>query len=109
MLRFKPECRIAWFHSKLGVILEYASAFSLRTGIDVEINSMNDSRHGAASLHPYDLAVDLDTVGDKPTDLVKLNAWLARYLPDGYDVVLEGDHVHVEIDYRRRAPHHPPG
>lgn len=108
MLRFKPEVRVAYFHHLLAMALEYACVWSLRTGIDVDVNSVNDSVHGATSLHAYDLAIDFDTSGDKPADLVKLHAWLARYLPDEFDVILEGDHVHVEIDRRRKAPHAPP-
>lgn len=108
MVRFKPEVRIAYFHPRLAEILEYASVWSLRAGIDVEVNSINDSQHGATTLHVYDLAVDLDTAGDKPADLSKLYAWMARYLPAGYDVLNEGDHVHVEIDAGRKAVTAPP-
>lgn len=103
MLRFKPEVRIGYFDERAGLVLHYASVFSLRSGIDLEVNSANDSAHGASSLHPTDLAWDLDTVGDKPEDLVKLGRFLASHLPAGYDVVRESDHVHVEFDMHRKV------
>lgn len=102
MVSFKPEVRVAYFHRGLGDVLEYVSVWSLRTRIDVEVNSINDSTHGDGSLHAYDLALDLDTAGDRAEDLKRLFVWLARYLPDEYDVVLEADHIHVELDRRRK-------
>lgn len=103
MLRFKPEVRIGYFDERAGLVLHYASVWSLQTRIDVEINSANDSTHGAGSLHPRDLGWDLDTGGDKPDDLVKLARFLADRLPAGYDVVRESDHVHVEFDMKRKV------
>lgn len=105
MLRFKPTVRIGYFDTRLGDVFTAASIWSLRTGIDVEINSVEDDAPGRspASLHPFGLAVDLDTAGDARRDLERLHAWLVRTLPNGYDVVLERDHVHVEWDAHRRA------
>lgn len=103
MLRFKAEVRIGYFDERAGLVLHYASVWSLRTAIDVEINSANDSAHGAGSLHPLDLGWDLDTAGDKAEDLAKLARFLAAHLPAGYDVVRESDHVHVEFDMRRKV------
>lgn len=84
-------------------VLEAASRWSCTSGVDVEVNSVNDSheRHSPASLHPFDLAADLDTIGDTTVDLKSLFVFLARTLPPQYDVLFEGDHVHVEYDTRR--------
>lgn len=103
MLRFKPEVRIGYFDERAGLVLHYASVWSLRTRIDVDVNSANDSTHGAGSLHPLDLGWDLDTDGDKPADLSSLARFLAAHLPPGYDVIDERDHVHVEYDTRRKV------
>ena len=102
-LRFKPEVRIGYCEERLTRVLEIASVWSLRTRVDVEINSINDGAgvHAPTSLHPFDLAVDLDTVGDTPADLDLLAEFLRRWLGREYDVVFEGDHVHVEWDARR--------
>lgn len=103
MLRFKPEVRIGYFDERAGLVLHYASVWSLRTAIDVEVNSANDSTHGASSLHPSDLAWDLDTKGDLGSHLKMLARFLASHLPAGYEVVLESDHVHVEFDMHRKV------
>lgn len=103
MLRFKPEVRIGLFDERAGLVLHYASVWSLGARIDVEVNSANDSTHGANSLHPADLAWDLDTAGDRPEDLALLARYLANRLPPGYDVVRESDHVHVEFDMKRKV------
>jgi hypothetical protein len=102
MLRFKPEVRIGYFDERAGLVLHYASVWSLRERIDVEVNSANDSAHGATTLHTTDLAWDLDTAGDKPDDLVKLAKFLAGHLPPGYEIINEQDHVHVEFDMHRK-------
>lgn len=103
MLRFKPEVRIGYFQPMLYHILEAATLFALRHRIDVEVNSINDGQavHRAESLHGFDLAVDLDTVGDRAPDLELLANELRRVLHPQYDVIFEGDHVHVEWDARR--------
>jgi len=103
MLRFKPAVRIGHFNEPLALMLLEACTWSLLTGIDVEINSIRDSAPDRASrsLHPFDLAVDFDTVGDQATDLERLADYFRRVLPTPFDIVLEGDHVHVEWDARR--------
>ncbi len=53
-------------------------------------------------MHPWDLALDLDTEGDRFSDTEQLYGYLARILSLDYDVLLEKDHVHVEWDTRRR-------
>lgn len=103
MLRFKPEVRIGLFDERAGLVFHFASVWSLRERIDVDINSVNDSTHGPNSLHPDDLAWDLDTAGDKPDHLKALARFLAHRLPREYDVILESDHVHVEFDMKRKV------
>ena len=67
MIRFKPEVRIGFLDRRLADVLAAACQWSARTRIDVEVNSINDgpSVHMATSLHAYDLAIDLDTVGER--------------------------------------------
>ncbi len=105
MIRFKPEVRIGIFTERLGDVLYHATLWSLAARLDVEVNSVNDGPgvHQATSLHYFNLAIDLDTVGDKEVDTLALAEWLRRWLHPQYDVVFEGDHVHVEWD-ARRAP-----
>lgn len=103
MIRFKPDVRIGYFHERLADVLECVSVWSLQTQIDVEVNSIRDGARDRAvsTLHPFDLAMDLDTVGGRIQDLELLTDYLRRWLNPQYDVVLERDHVHVEWDARR--------
>lgn len=105
MLRFKPEVRISYLDERLACPLTLATVWSLRNRIDVEVNSIEDgaSVHMTGSLHGYGLAIDFDTTGDKRPDLESLAEWFRRHLPPQYDVVFEGDHVHVEWDTHRAA------
>lgn len=103
MLRFKPEVRIGVHNAQLAGALYHASMWSLQSRVDVEVNSVNDGDtiHKKDSLHGYDLAVDLDTVGDKTDDLHRMWLYLRRVMDPSWDVVFEGDHIHLEWDARR--------
>lgn len=103
MLRFKPEVRIGYFTAQLAELFTLATVWSMRRRVDVEINAIDETPelHSATTLHGFGLAVDFDTAGDKETDLVTLEEWFRRMLHPQYDVVFEGDHVHVEWDARR--------
>jgi hypothetical protein len=103
MLRFKPEVRIVHFTAQLHEVLALATLWSLIVRVDVEVNSIDDGApiHMSGSLHGKSLAVDLDTVGDKPADTAALGERMRVSLPPQYDVVFEGDHVHIEWDAHR--------
>lgn len=103
MIRFKPEVRLGYLDAKLADVLTAACLWSVLTRVDVEVNSINDGPgvHMAGSLHYFNLAIDLDTVGDKPADLEALADYLRRWLHPQYDVLFEGSHVHVEWDAHR--------
>lgn len=103
MLRFKPEVRISDCDERLVVVLREACLWSMKTRVDVEINSIEDGAgvHLPNSLHGVGLAVDVDTVGDRAADIEEIAEWFRRRLPAAYDVVFEGDHVHVEYDAHR--------
>lgn len=102
MIKFKPEVRIRSFNMKLAEILLHAGIWSTWNRIDVEVNSVDDSDHGAATLHGWSLAADLDTEADRPSDLESLYQYLRRFMPEGFDVIHEKDHVHVEWDVKRK-------
>jgi hypothetical protein len=103
VIQFKAEVRIGRFTERLADVLLHAAAWSLVSRVGVEVNSINDGPgvHMATSLHYFDLAIDLDTVGDKSSDLEQLAEYLRRWLDPQYDVLFEGNHVHVEWDAHR--------
>jgi hypothetical protein len=96
MLHFKPEARIHFVTSELMCILSNASMWSNKTGIGVEINSIDDGTHGAATGHGLSLAADIDTDGDDPKDLERLFQYMLMFMPTTYTVIKESDHIHVE-------------
>ena len=103
MLRFRPDARIGFFTDQLAELFRAATVWSSRRRVDVDVNSINDPAPDrvATSLHNFDLAVDFDTDGDRAPDLESLEEYLRATLPPQYDVVFEGDHIHVEWDARR--------
>ena len=103
MLRFKADVRIGYLDTRMVDVLRAAALWSARTRVELEVNSFEDPAPGRVpdSFHVIGLAVDLDTVGDKPADTAALAEFLRQYLPAGYDVLFEGDHVHVEADAHR--------
>lgn len=103
MLRFKPDVRIGFFTEQLGELFRALTVWSSRRRVDAVINSINDPApdRAATTLHVFDLAGDVDTDGNRPADLESLEEYLRVTLPPQYDVVFEGDHIHVEWDARR--------
>lgn len=104
MMRFEPDFRLHVLHLELALVLHHASLWSLLTRIDVVVNHGADGTHKPGSLHGWNLALDLDTEGDRVSNTEHLAGYLARMLGPGYDVVLEPTHVHVEWDAHRRPP-----
>lgn len=102
-MRFKPEVRIGHLNAPLARILELASLWSLEHGTDVQVNSIRDAAPGrvATSLHPFDLAVDVEPLGNTPPDRQALAEYFRRHAEPQYDVVFESSHVHVEWDAHR--------
>lgn len=103
MIKFKPEVRVVMLTEPLCIVLRQAALWSLRTRVEVEVNSVDDGAniHMQQSLHGYSLAIDLDTGGDKAAETEELAQFLRRVLEPQFDVLLESDHVHVEWDARR--------
>lgn len=89
--------------SQVCEVLQQAALWSLRTRVDVEILCVDDGPnvYNHATLHGYSLAIDVDSVGDKPNDTEELAEWMRRVLPPQFDVVFEGDHIHIEWDSHR--------
>jgi len=104
MIRFEPNFRLRVLHHEMAIVLHHASIWSEVNRVGLVVNHGNEGVHKNGSLHPWDLALDLDTEGDRFSDTEQLYAYLARILPGAYDVLLERDHVHVEFDPHRRPP-----
>ena len=66
--------------------------------VELVVTSIDDSKHGAGSLHPKGAAADLRTRTLKPEQIpVVLSAIRERLTPE-FDIIFEGDHFHIEYD-----------
>lgn len=101
MISFKPEVRIEYWRWELMPILLNASMWSTKMKVGVHISSIDDSQHGATTLHGLSLAVDMNVDSYKPDDRESLYQYLRKTIPVGYDVICETDHVHIEYDPKR--------
>ena len=72
--------------------------------VDLVITSVNDGRHSATSLHYAGCAVDIRT-RNLPSEIaaVDVAAQIKDALNIDFDVLFEGDHIHIE--WQPRRPH----
>lgn len=75
-----------------------AVVFWEQAGESCWITSATDSVHGANSLHPKGLALDLRTKHLRSELVHPVFVKLKEALGEQFDVVLEDDHLHVEFD-----------
>jgi hypothetical protein len=103
MVRFKSDVRIGIFTAAIAEILRVAAEWSALQNVDVQVNSIADAAPGRVptSLHPFDLAVDCEPLGNVQQQRQSLAEYFRRRLTEGYDVVFESSHVHVEFDMHR--------
>ena len=100
-MRAKATVSLANATFEIGYAVGIADSIYKLYGHELVVTSANDSTHGAGSLHYKGKAVDLRTRNLPPNDLgVILKALKARLEPQGFDVVLESDHIHVELDVK---------
>ncbi len=96
MLAFKKGVK-----SNLPVVtmLQVATEIYDTFGFDCVVTSLADGKHKPTSFHYKDLAVDLRTRHvDSRATLEQIIQSISNVLGPDYDVVLEGDHLHVEFD-----------
>ena len=85
----KPEIIVAMI-SCLTVVPKYGP---------FTITSIVDGEHKKGSLHPEGLAIDVRTRDMKPGAAEKCVRELQDALGLQYDVLFEGDHIHIEWDH----------
>lgn len=83
------------------IALLVAASVYERHGQELVVTSMNDSRHSATSLHYRGDAVDLRTNFWPDTKAREVARELDEALSLDYDVIFEGDHIHVEYQPKR--------
>jgi hypothetical protein len=88
-------------NKRVWTLIEITDEWSVRHGITVDINSIDDGVHGNPTFHGFG-AIDFDTDGDNAEDLQSLFNWLMFMSPPEYDIVHKGDHIHTEYDPKIR-------
>lgn len=78
-------------------LLTACVVYTLR-GYTFMVTSIEDSEHGAVSLHPSGNAADIRTRHLPVVELPALHRALKDALGGDYDVVLEKTHLHIEYD-----------
>lgn len=94
----KPGVRIHGIAPEMVVALMAADGVYRANGAELVVTSVADGVHSRGSKHYIGHAVDLRTRHIKPQVAVKVRNELAEALGADFDVVLEGDHIHVEFD-----------
>jgi len=100
MIRIKPGVDLSGIRSELVLALGVASAVYTTFGKNLTITSARDSKHKAGSKHYVGLAADLRTsaAGIDAVTAGRIQAELKEALGAQFDVVVEGDHIHLEFD-----------
>ena len=83
----------------LAIIVAHECFYSY--GYTCRITSMRDGTHSSKSYHYLDSAVDCGLRDVDPRHHIKITKAIELNLPDYYDVVCEGDHIHIELDLKK--------
>ena len=105
MLRFKPSTRLRGAAPELVLGVFACERHYARHGFDLTVTSVTDGDHKPGSLHHIGCAVDLRlppiNATTEPLVMQRFVSDLREVLGVEFDVVLEGDHIHVEYDPKR--------
>ena len=99
MLRFKEGVSVT-FTESVNTILEAAEWTFQANGYSCVCTSGTDGKHMQGSLHYKARAVDLRSRHVASDALPAIVSELKERLGKDFDVILEGDHIHVEHDVK---------
>ncbi len=97
MLSPKPGVRLTGIRPELVIAVMAAERVSAAAGHDLTITACTDGKHSTGSLHYSGAAVDLRTRDLPAADIPKLASQLRDCLGADFDIVIENDHVHIEL------------
>jgi hypothetical protein len=102
-MKLKPGVSLTGIRPELLPGLTVAALVYYRAGHDMVITSVVDGGHSLTSLHYAGAAADLRT-RDLPAAVAQqIRDEIAEALGTDFDVILEGTHIHLEWQPRRRA------
>lgn len=97
-MKRKEGTRISGISPEIVLALILTERVFQRFGAELVITSITDGTHSANSLHYKGLAFDARTRDIEKSKLKDLAEQVHAALGDEFDVVLEDDHLHVELD-----------
>jgi hypothetical protein len=97
-MNFKKGVDVTGLHPMMLIaIITVNDIFREKVGADAVITSGRDGKHSRASFHYSGLALDWRTRHLDQTQLaIAVQAMQDRLEPQGFDVILERDHIHLE-------------
>jgi len=96
MLKFKDGVPLKGLKPQMLNCVDICNDVFHKQGADCTITSTTDGKHMKKSLHYKGLAIDLRTW--HLNDVESIAAKLRDALGKDFDVVVESDHIHVELD-----------
>ena len=93
-MRFKDDVVWTDIHPKIEQVLHGVDAIFQKFGVEAVITSGRDGKHMTGSKHYEGKAFDLRTWHVIEELGKRLRAYLGKY----YDVVVESDHIHIELE-----------
>ena len=98
MIHLKHGVRLIGLTPQIVLAIVIAGGVYERDGLELVVTSVTDGRHMRGSLHYVGAAVDFRVPRDDKgvPDGSQLRQRLAEALGPDFDVVDEGDHIHVE-------------
>jgi len=100
MLKLTKGVRMAGLDIKMRPVLLAAGMIWDLEGQDLIVTSALDGEHSPGSLHYYGLAIDFAVRAFDDDVKRNITFKLREELGRAYDVINEGDHIHVEWDPR---------
>lgn len=97
-MRLKPGVRLGGVKPEVAIGMMCCEAAFAKLKIDFVITSVMDGKHKDGSKHYEGLAFDVRTRHIRPEHWNAVVNTIRDEIGDGFDVVLEGDHIHIEYD-----------
>lgn len=101
MLKLKKGVRIGGIQPEMAVVMMVANGVYSRFNTDAVVTSCTEGTHSTYSRHYTGSAVDFRTNNVPTGQHVDLRNALADALGPDFNVLLEGDHLHVGFRPRR--------
>ena len=102
MLSYKLGVKLFGIKNEILAALQVAESIYDHYGIPCVVTSCTDSTHSKGSRHYIGQAIDIRTRNiTSKAMLSKIVAGIKSALTGEFDVVLESDHLHIELDPER--------